>query len=54
MKYDRVSRANDTPPPRADQPRKLHKPRRDLGELRPEQVVPYIDECEPAVELIAE
>jgi len=49
MNSDRVSRANDRPP-RAEPPRKLHKPRRDSADLRPEQVVPYIDEtpCDPS------
>lgn len=42
MKYDRVSKANDPSP--AKEPKKLHKPRRDLGDLRPEQVIPYVDD----------
>jgi len=29
---------------RASEPKKLHKPRRALGDLRPEQVIPYVDE----------
>jgi len=45
MKNDHVSIANTTPV-RAGAPRKLHKPLRDSGDLTPDQVVTYSDECD--------
>lgn len=32
--------------PRAQEPKKLHKPQRSMGDLKPEQVIPYVDECD--------
>lgn len=29
---------------RPSEPKKLHKPHRDLGDRRPEQVIPYVDD----------
>lgn len=43
MKKDRFGKPDETS--RAHAPRKLHKPRRDLHEERPEQVIPYVDDC---------
>lgn len=42
MRNDRVSKAMDPSSPK--DPRKLHEPRCDLGDLRPEQVIPYVDD----------
>jgi hypothetical protein len=44
MKNDRVSQANVSP--RHETPKKLHKPLRQDGEIKPEQVVTYGSECD--------
>lgn len=41
MRNDRNSRSNVAP---KSEPKKLHKPRRELGEMKPEQVITYVDD----------
>lgn len=36
--------SNPNVAPNRTAPKKLQKPRRDLGDLRPEQVIPYVDD----------
>jgi hypothetical protein len=42
MKNDRISRSNVA---QKAEPKKLHKPRRELGEMKPEQVITYVDDA---------
>jgi hypothetical protein len=42
MKNERVLRPNV---PSNAEPKKLHKPRRELGEMKPEQVITYVDDA---------
>jgi hypothetical protein len=41
MKYDRFPQAQE---PKSEEPKRLYKPSKGIADLRPEQVIPYVDD----------